>query len=64
MALTRSFGELVQRRIAADPAYGEALLLEGWKHGGGQIDTEAFVDQKPHDPAMASSLRRPRSTGC
>ena len=29
MALTRSFKELIQRNVAADPAYGEALLREG-----------------------------------
>jgi hypothetical protein len=29
MALTRSFKELVQKRIASDPAFGEALLREG-----------------------------------
>jgi hypothetical protein len=29
MALTRSFKKLVQRNIAADPAFGEALLREG-----------------------------------
>ncbi|HZU91082.1 MAG TPA: transcriptional regulator [Stellaceae bacterium] len=29
MALTRSFRELVQRQIAEDPAFGEALLREG-----------------------------------
>jgi hypothetical protein len=29
MALTRSFKELVQRHVAADPAYGEALLRQG-----------------------------------
>jgi hypothetical protein len=29
IALTRSFKELVQRHVAADPAYGEALLREG-----------------------------------
>lgn len=29
MALTRSFRELVQRQVASDPAYGEALLREG-----------------------------------
>ena len=28
-ALTRSFKELVQRNVAADPAFGEALLREG-----------------------------------
>jgi len=29
MAVTRSFKELVQRRIASDSAFGEALLREG-----------------------------------
>ena len=29
MALTRSFKELVQRRVASEPAFGEALLREG-----------------------------------
>ena len=29
MALTRSFKELVQHRIAHEPAFGEALLQEG-----------------------------------
>jgi hypothetical protein len=29
MALRRSFKELVQRNVAADPAFGEALLREG-----------------------------------
>jgi len=29
VALTRSFKELVQKRIAHDPAFGEALLREG-----------------------------------
>ena len=29
MALTRSFKELVQQHVAADPAFGEALLREG-----------------------------------
>ena len=29
MALTRSFKDLVQRHIAEDPTYGEALLREG-----------------------------------
>jgi hypothetical protein len=28
MPLTRSFKELVQRQVAADPAFGEALLRE------------------------------------
>ncbi len=30
MALTRSFKELVQKRVADDPAFGEALLREGF----------------------------------
>jgi len=29
MALTRSFRDLVQKRVANDPAFGAALLLEG-----------------------------------
>jgi DNA-binding phage protein len=29
MALTRSFKDLVQKRVARDPAFGEALLREG-----------------------------------
>jgi len=29
MALTKSFKELVQRRVAGEPAFGEALLREG-----------------------------------
>lgn len=29
MALTRSFKDLVQRHVAEDPAFGEALLREG-----------------------------------
>jgi len=29
MALTKSFKELVQRRVASDPAFGAALLREG-----------------------------------
>ena len=29
MALTRSFRELVQKRVASEPAFGEALLREG-----------------------------------
>src|SRR6202049_3819050 len=29
MAMNRSFKELVQRNVAADPAFGEALLREG-----------------------------------
>jgi hypothetical protein len=27
--VTRSFGDLVQRHVAEDPAFGEALLREG-----------------------------------
>jgi hypothetical protein len=29
MALTRSFGELAQRRVASNAAFGEALLRDG-----------------------------------
>jgi hypothetical protein len=38
MALTRSFKELVRRNVAADPAFGEALLREG-------IDTTLTGDE-------------------
>jgi hypothetical protein len=30
---------------------------------GNQVDAETFVDQKPHDTAMASTRRRDRCTG-
>ena len=30
---------------------------------GNQVDAEAFVDQKPHDTAIASRRRRLRRTG-
>jgi DNA-binding phage protein len=36
MPLTRSFEELVQRHVAEDPAYAEALLREGID---GDVDT-------------------------
>ena len=29
MAVTKSFKEMVQRRVAADPAFAEALLRDG-----------------------------------
>jgi hypothetical protein len=38
--LTRSFKELVQRRVASDAAFGEALLREGIDTMvSGEIDT-------------------------
>jgi len=39
-------------------------FMAGFPGDGDQVDAEALVDQKPHDTAMASSLRRPRRTGC
>jgi hypothetical protein len=39
-------------------------FMAGFPGDGDQVDAEAFVDQEPHDTAMASSLRRPRRTGC
>ncbi len=40
MALTRSFKELVQKRVASDPAFGEALLREGIDTMlGGDVET-------------------------
>jgi hypothetical protein len=35
-------------------------VMAGLPGDGNQVDGEAFVDQKPHDTAMVSSLRRPR----
>lgn len=40
-----------------------AGFMAGLPGDGDQVDAEAFVDQKPHDTAMASR-RRPRRTGC
>jgi hypothetical protein len=40
VALTRSFKELVQRRVVGDPAFGEALLREGIETMlSGDVDT-------------------------
>jgi hypothetical protein len=39
-------------------------FMAGYPGNGDQVDAEAFVDQKPHDTAMVSSLRRPRRAGC
>lgn len=40
MALTRSFKELVQRRVGEDPAFGAALLREGMNTMlSGDLDT-------------------------
>lgn len=40
MALTRAFKETVQARVAADPAFGEALLREAVDAMlGGDVDT-------------------------
>jgi hypothetical protein len=40
MALTGSFKELVQKRVASNPAFGEALLREGINNMlAGDVDT-------------------------
>ena len=39
-------------------------FMAGLPGDGNQVDAEAFVDQKPHDTAMAPRRRRPRRTGC
>jgi hypothetical protein len=38
-------------------------FMAGIPGDGDQVDAEAFIDQKSHDTAMVSSLRRPRRTG-
>src|SRR5580704_4769912 len=44
MALTRSFKELVQKRVASDPAFGEALLREGIDTMlAGDVDTSKAI---------------------
>jgi hypothetical protein len=39
-------------------------FMAGFTGNSDQVDAEAFVDQKPHEIAMASRRRRPRRTGC
>jgi hypothetical protein len=51
MALTRSFKELVQKRVASDPAFGEALLREG-------IDTTRRRWSTPTRRSCAITSRR------
>jgi hypothetical protein len=53
MLLTRSFKELVQRRVAADPAFGDALrreridaMLVG-KEGKGHEQVRQRADREP-----------------
>ena len=44
MALTRSFKELIQKRVEADPAFGAALLREGIDTMlSGDIDTGKVI---------------------
>lgn len=44
MALTRSFKDLVQRRVTEDPAFGDALLREAIETMlGGDVDTAKTV---------------------
>ena len=51
--------------LPAGPAdMGDVLrFMAGLPGDGDQVEAEAFVDQKSHDTAMASSFRRPRRTG-
>ena len=60
MALTRSFKELVQKRVASDPAFGEALLREG-------IDTTLGEPTAPSLRASSAcsaraTIRRPATS--
>jgi hypothetical protein len=50
----------------AGPADMDDVLghMAGFPGDSDQVDAEAFVDQKPHDTAMVSSLPRPRRSGC
>jgi hypothetical protein len=46
MRATESFGALVQKRIARDPAFGSALLREGIDTMlTGDVDCMSFQDQ-------------------
>ena len=57
MALTRSFKELVQKRVASDPAFGEALLREGIDTMlAGDVDTGRL-------PEPISAIPPPRKRG-
>ena len=51
MAVTRDFKELVQKRIARDPAFGDALLREG-------IDTMLAGDIDTGRRSCATTSRR------
>ena len=45
MPLTRSFGQLAQKRIARDPAFADALLCEGIDIMlAGDVDTRAEIN--------------------
>jgi hypothetical protein len=58
MALTRSFKELVQKRVASDPAFGKALLREGIDTMlAGDVDTgKAILAHAPtRRPATSSA---------
>ena len=52
--------------LPAGTAYMRDMLgfMAGFPGDSDQVDAEAFVDQKPHNTAIASSFRRPRRTGC
>jgi hypothetical protein len=61
MALTRSFKELVQKRVASDPAFGEALLREGMDPvlvGDVDATSSALSATCRSRPASSSTSRR------
>ena len=62
MALTKSFKDLVQRRVAEDSAFGEALLREGIDTLlAGDVETGKAVlrDTIKARSASKNSARRP-----
>ncbi len=63
MALTKSFKELVQRGVASDAAFGDALLREGIDTMlAGDVDTGNVVRNAPGQrPAAVVRLTRKRS---
>lgn len=54
MALTKSFKDLVQRRAAAEPGFGEALLREG-------VEAVLSGDVNAGKPKRTTSSGQPRS---
>ena len=62
MAVTRDFKELVQKRIASDPAFADALLREGIDTMlAGDVDTGKAILRNyiKATSALRSSAQRP-----